>query len=73
MTFDENETTTENQTSYQPAPRDLLLLEVPIGVKVSPGATKVAIHVRTTNWKENRYFVDSHAEANQTILCCHIM
>lgn len=55
MTFDENETKTEDHTSYQPALRDILLLEVPIGVKVSPGGNRVAIHLGTTNWKEDRY------------------
>ena len=40
---------------YQATLRDMLALEVPMQVRVSPEGTKVAFTVRTTNWKENRY------------------
>jgi dipeptidyl aminopeptidase/acylaminoacyl peptidase len=33
----------------------MIMLEAPSGVKISPGGRRVAIGVRTTNWKENRY------------------
>lgn len=45
---------------YAPVPRDMLMLEVPSDVKVSPGGTHVAIAVRTTNWKDNRYETICH-------------
>lgn len=45
----------EDHTLYQPAPRDMLRLEVPVEVKVSPNGSRAAITVRTTNWKDNRY------------------
>ena len=38
-----------------PTPRELIQLELPTSVKVSPDGGKVAILVRTTNWKEDRY------------------
>src|SRR4030095_10655112 len=40
---------------YQATLRDMLALEVPIHVRVSPDGNKVAFTVRTTNWKDNRY------------------
>jgi hypothetical protein len=45
----------ETQTAYQPALRDMVMLELPLEAKVSPSGDHVAIRVRTTNWKENRY------------------
>jgi dipeptidyl aminopeptidase/acylaminoacyl peptidase len=39
----------------QPTLRDLLRLEIPSEVKISPNGSKAAILVRTTNWKNNRY------------------
>ena len=45
----------EDHTLYQPALRDVLRLEVPVEVKVSPNGSRAAITVRTTNWRDNRY------------------
>lgn len=42
-------------SAYQPTIRDLIQLDAPRGVKVSPNGSRVAVMVRTTNWKENRY------------------
>jgi dipeptidyl aminopeptidase/acylaminoacyl peptidase len=50
-----SETQSESRLSHQPTLRDMLLLEVPFEAKASPGGSRVAINVRTTNWKENRY------------------
>lgn len=55
MTLHGVETASADCASYQPTPRDMLLLEAPVGVKVSPDGNRVAISVRTTNWKDNRY------------------
>lgn len=40
---------------YQATPRDMLALEFPTSVRVSPDGTRVAFTVSTTNWKDNRY------------------
>lgn len=40
---------------YQATLRDMLALEFPMNVRVSPDGNKVAFTVRTTNWKDNRY------------------
>jgi len=40
---------------HQPTLREMLALEVPVEVKVSPGGGRAAFIVRTTNWKNNRY------------------
>lgn len=40
---------------YHPTPRDLIQLNLPTDVKVSPKGTYVAINVRMTNWAEDRY------------------
>ncbi len=45
---------------YQPSLRDMIMLETPTAVKVSPGGSRVAFTVRTTNWKENRYETVCH-------------
>ena len=55
MTLHGVKTASADCASYQPTPRDMLLLEAPVGVKVSPDGNRVAISVRTTNWKDNRY------------------
>ena len=55
MVFPMSETQSETPAPHQPTPRDMLQLEVPFEAKVSPGGRQVAINVRTTNWKENRY------------------
>jgi dipeptidyl aminopeptidase/acylaminoacyl peptidase len=49
------EGTSENKMPYQPTLRDMVMLETPMAVKVSPGGSRVAAGMRTTNWKENRY------------------
>lgn len=38
-----------------PSLRDLVLLDQPAWIRVSPGGQRVAVGVRTTNWKDNRY------------------
>ena len=40
---------------HQPSLRDLIMLETPVAVKVSPDGCRVAIGVRATHWNENRY------------------
>jgi dipeptidyl aminopeptidase/acylaminoacyl peptidase len=50
-----NRTQPQDRTPYQPTLRAMLLLQVPFEVKVSPNGTRIAINVRTTNWKDNRY------------------
>ena len=55
MTLDATNPSQEAQTSYQPALRDMVMLELPLDAKVSPAGDCVAIRVRTTNWKEDRY------------------
>jgi dipeptidyl aminopeptidase/acylaminoacyl peptidase len=49
------EATSENNMPHQPTLRDMIMLETPMAVRVSPGGHRVAIGIRTTNWKENRY------------------
>jgi dipeptidyl aminopeptidase/acylaminoacyl peptidase len=44
----------------QPTLRDMIMLESPIAVKVSPSGRRVAIGIRTTNWKEDRYETICH-------------
>jgi dipeptidyl aminopeptidase/acylaminoacyl peptidase len=41
--------------AYQPTITDLISLELPTQVRVSPGGRRVAYLVRTTNWNKNRY------------------
>lgn len=38
-----------------PSLRDLVLLDQPAWIRVSPGGQRAVIGVRTTNWKDNRY------------------
>jgi len=40
---------------YQPSLQDVLLLDMPVDVKVSPDGRCLAFRVRTTNWQDNRY------------------
>ena len=56
----------ETRQVYQPSLRDLLLLEVPVGVKVSPNGSRVAISVRTTNWQANCYETICHLHDRAT-------
>jgi len=46
---------------YRASPRDMLALEFPVDVRISPDGERIAFTVRSTNWKDNRY--ESH---------CHI-
>jgi dipeptidyl aminopeptidase/acylaminoacyl peptidase len=43
------------QPDYQPTSTDMISLEFPDQVRVSPDGRRVAYTVRTTNWNENRY------------------
>jgi dipeptidyl aminopeptidase/acylaminoacyl peptidase len=43
------------QPPYQPTPRDLILLDLPSQIGVSPSGRRVAYSVRTTNWQKNCY------------------
>lgn len=43
---------------HQATLRDMLALEFPTNLRISPDGTKVAFTVQTTNWKDNRY--ESH-------------
>ncbi|HRW04575.1 MAG TPA: prolyl oligopeptidase family serine peptidase, partial [Caldilineaceae bacterium] len=40
---------------YHPTIRDLILLDLPTDLKVSPSGQHVAVTVRTTNWRDNCY------------------
>lgn len=55
MASDIRETESGHNAPYQPSLRDMLLLEVPFEVKVSPGASHLAFRVRTTHWQDDRY------------------
>ncbi len=46
---------TENIASDRPTLRELLALEIPYEVKLSPGGGKAAILAHTTNWKDDCY------------------
>ncbi len=50
----------ETNARYQPTLRDMVMLETPVAVKVSPGGRRVAFGIRTTNWRENRYDTICH-------------
>lgn len=50
-----SESSLPDPASYQPGLRDMIMLEVPTGVKISPNGNLVAISVRTTHWQENCY------------------
>ena len=50
----------KNNKPYHATLRDLLALEVPNNVRVSPNSMKVAFTVQTTNWKDNRYERQCH-------------
>jgi len=42
-------------TSYHPTITDMISLELPLQVKVSPAGRHVAYVVQTTNWNKNCY------------------
>lgn len=46
---------TETASQTKPALRDMLALEIPFEVKLSPGGGKAAILVHSTNWKDDFY------------------
>ncbi len=48
-------TTTEADSPYPPTPRDMIMLQVPMQVAASPAGAAVAVLMRTTNWRDNRY------------------
>jgi dipeptidyl aminopeptidase/acylaminoacyl peptidase len=50
----------EKETPYAPTLRDMVMLECPVAVKLSPGARRVAIAIRTTNWNKDRYDILCH-------------
>jgi dipeptidyl aminopeptidase/acylaminoacyl peptidase len=56
----------KKQDRYQAIPRDMVGLEFPGRVRVSPKGTKVAFTVQSTNWKENRYESHCHLHDNLT-------
>jgi len=43
------------QPHYQPTLRDMVMLDAPFDVRVSPDGARVAGLVRSTNWKDDRY------------------
>ena len=45
---------------YRATLRDMLALEFPVNVRVSPDGSRVAYTVRSTNWKDNRYETHCH-------------
>ncbi len=44
-----------NETIHQPTLTDMISLQVPTQVKLSPNGRRVAYAVRRTNWNKNRY------------------
>ncbi|MGE5373523.1 MAG: alpha/beta hydrolase family protein [Bacteroidota bacterium] len=53
-------------TRYQASLRDVLALEVPNDIRVSPRGDRVAIRVRSTNWRENHYEQDCYIYDDRT-------
>ena len=51
---------------YQSTLRDMLALEFPENVRISPDGRKVAFTVRTTNWKDNRYEIHCYLYDDNT-------
>jgi dipeptidyl aminopeptidase/acylaminoacyl peptidase len=55
----------------QPSLRDLLALEIPSEVRISPNGSKAAILVRTTDWKNDRFeticYVQDLAQAGSAL------
>ncbi|MBD3190251.1 MAG: prolyl oligopeptidase family serine peptidase [Candidatus Heimdallarchaeota archaeon] len=45
----------QGKNTYQPTIKDMIFLEKPLEVKVSPNGQKIAYSVQKTNWKENCY------------------
>ncbi len=55
MTASVAEAPSKSGVPYRPSLRDMVMLETPVAVKVSPGGRRIAMTIRTTYWKENRY------------------
>ena len=53
-----------SQPEKHPTLRDLVLLDVPGEVRISPDGSKIAALVRTTHWRENRY--ETHCQIYDT-------
>jgi dipeptidyl aminopeptidase/acylaminoacyl peptidase len=51
---------------YQATLRDMLALEFPANVRISPDGKKVAFTVRTTNWKDDKYERHCYLYDNET-------
>jgi dipeptidyl aminopeptidase/acylaminoacyl peptidase len=51
----ESQNGASHKTLHQPTIKDMISIELPLHVKVSPHAHRVAYLVRTTNWNKNRY------------------
>ncbi|HOV47576.1 MAG TPA: prolyl oligopeptidase family serine peptidase [Anaerolineae bacterium] len=46
---------TEPRTPTVPTLRDMLALEIPLAIKISPGGEWAALEVRTTHWQDDHY------------------
>jgi dipeptidyl aminopeptidase/acylaminoacyl peptidase len=46
---------TTDHARYQPTVRDMVMLDAPLDVKVSPDGKWVAANIRSANWKDDRY------------------
>ncbi len=46
---------TEAPVPHHPTPRDLVTLEAPVGIVVSPGGERAAIRTATANWRDDRF------------------
>ena len=55
MAFTPQSQSTEETTTTRPTLRDMIMLDLPVQAKVSPGGDYVAFTQRTTNWRENVY------------------
>lgn len=72
MTDSGSETAAGGPHGYQPGLRDLIRLELPVGVRISPDGARVAYRVRSANWKDNGYDIfcrvyDTRTRATQAI------
>lgn len=55
-----SEEQTNGATPYHPSLREMVQLDAATGVRISPDGGRVAIAIRTTNWRENRYETVCH-------------
>lgn len=65
-----NSESSPQDLAYQPGLRDMVMLEVPTSVKISPNGNLVAVGVRTTNWQDNCYETVCYIY-NRTTSSCH--